>query len=107
MNARRKQPPPDTAALTQQLGARFQSAEANPQEPPAPPTPTTPRRREPEPDRVRRTYYLSREVADQLAALAARVHYDSHGQIPKHQAYDEIIRAGLDRADEITARHQQ
>lgn len=58
------------------------------------------------PGRVRRTYYFSRAVADELEAAAAAVHEASHGTVPKHQAYDEIIRAGLAHADEIAARHQ-
>lgn len=99
MNARQHQPAPDTSTLTEQLASRFQ-----PQAPSAPSGQTE--TSGPPPDRVRRTYYFSRAVADELEAAAARVHYGSHGAVPKHQAYDEIIRAGLAHADEIAERHQ-
>lgn len=53
---------------------------------------------------VRRTYYYSEPVADALAAAVDRIHYDSRGRVPKHQALDAIISAGVEQVDAIVAR---
>jgi hypothetical protein len=50
---------------------------------------------------VRRTYYYSRAAADALAAAVDQIHYGSHGRIPKHQALDAIINAGIAQADQL------
>jgi len=56
-----------------------------------------------QPELVRRTYLLSREVADALRGTVDEIHYGSLGKIPKNQVYDAIITAGLAHADTIKA----
>lgn len=94
MNARQHQSGSETVSPSDYLAGRFPSSAPSGRPDTGPP------------ERVRRTYYFSRAVADELEAAGAAVHEVSHGAVPEHQAYDEIIRAGLERAEEIVARHQ-
>lgn len=53
---------------------------------------------------VRRTYYYSATVADSLAAAVDRIHYGSNGRIPKNEALDAIIAAGVEQLAAIEQR---
>lgn len=121
MTGRKDLPPPDTRSV---LSNRFSIDEPpvpiRPAETRQPHTPRTAHtsavratggssqtpasgRREPM-GMVRRTYYYSASVADSLAAAVDQLHYGSNGRIPKNEALDAIIAAGVEQLDQISRR---
>ena len=99
MTAQRNVPPPAVPGV---LSQRFAIPPS-----PAEPAPPRSRRRSADPgqdsDRVRRTYYYSRDVADALAETVNRIHHQSQGRVPKHRILDAIIAAGITHHTDDTA----
>ena len=53
---------------------------------------------------TRRSWFLPREIADELSAAASRLHHASQGRVPKSEALAALIQAGLDQ--EATVAHR-
>ncbi len=51
---------------------------------------------------TRRSWLLPREVADNFAAAADRIHHASGGRISKSQAQAALMQAGTERETEVT-----
>lgn len=51
---------------------------------------------------TRRSWLLPREIADDFAAAADRIHHASGGRISKSQAQAALMQAGTEREAEVT-----
>ena len=53
------------------------------------------------PNRVRKSFYLPTDTAEELAAGASRLHHQSAGRISKAEAAGAIIRFGLEHMADV------
>ncbi len=53
------------------------------------------------PNRVRKSFYLPTDVADDLAQAANRIHHESTGRISKAEAAGALIRFGLNNLTSV------
>ncbi len=56
------------------------------------------------PGKVRASFYMSKDVADQLAAEVGRIHHGSGGRFTKAEVLDQVALVGLRHLDEVQDR---
>lgn len=69
-------------------------------------TPTSPDASETRvgPGMIRKSLYMSKDVADRLSAEVNQIHHGSGGKYPKHDVLDAVIEAGLRHLVEVQHR---
>ena len=110
MSSRNPTPPPDMSSLTggpNALLGRFGNrggtpAAPEPASPPAP-APKVPAKRKPSDDTMdRRSWYMSKTVADALAEEVDELHFATRR--PKHEVLAALVTVAIEHRDEVRAR---
>lgn len=107
MSPRNPTPPPDMSSLTggpNALLGRFGNRGGAPDPAPAPPpAPKVPARRKPSDDTMdRRSWYMSKAVADALAEEVDELHFATRR--PKHEVLAALIAVAMEHGDEVRSR---